>query len=63
MKNVLSMDKLGNRMNAAKEQISSLKESVNGLSQKVFKRDKSLEENREKLRIRILVGVSEAERE
>lgn len=46
MKNVLSMDKLGSRTNAAKEQISGLKESDNGLSQKTFQKDKSLEENR-----------------
>lgn len=63
MKNVLSVDKLGSRMNAAKEQINELKDPVDELSQEVFRRDKSLEEKREKLRIRIPGGVSEEERE
>lgn len=63
MKNVLSVGKLGSRMNAAKEQINELEDTVDELSQEVFRRDKSSEEKREKLIIGIPGGVSEEERE
>lgn len=62
MKNTLSIGKLRSRMNRAKEQISELKDSIKELSQKAFGRDKSLEEKR-KVSIRILGGVSDGEKE
>lgn len=44
MKSLLSTEKLGNRMNTAKEPISEQKESANGLPEKAFERAKPLEE-------------------
>lgn len=63
MKNVLSEGKLGSRMNAVKEQINELEDPVDELAQEVFRRNKSSEEKREKLRIGIPGGVLEEERD
>lgn len=56
------MDKLGSRVNAAKEQISELSAAVSGLSQKALG-GVNVWKEKEELRIRMPGGVSEGERE
>lgn len=62
MENILSVGKLDSRMNTAEEQISELKDSANEVTIKHLGAI-HLCKKREKLRIRILVGISEGEKE
>lgn len=62
MENILSVGKLDSRMNTAEEQISELKDSANEVTIKHLG-GIHLCKKREKLRIRILVGISEGEKE
>lgn len=58
----MSVDKLGSRVNTAKEQISELSAAVSGLSQKALG-GVNVWKEKEELRIRMPGGVSEGERE